>query len=112
MYTHNIELVFALLVFDVFVDFFEATRKGTPAFRHRTVPDEHITLVASGGYRRFMRMPLWYHLRCMCKRRGVKETNVEVDQRFSPAVKGIRKLAVIGDVPYVNLVGGIIRSTY
>lgn len=43
--THDVELVFALFVFDILVYLFEPSREGAPAFRHRTVPYKHVPLV-------------------------------------------------------------------
>ena len=45
MATHNVKLVFALLVLDVFVDLLEATCERAPALGSWTVPDEDIPLV-------------------------------------------------------------------
>ena len=58
MATHDVELVFALLVLDVFIHLLEAPGERAPAFSGRAVPDEDVTLIRDRGYYGLARMPL------------------------------------------------------
>ena len=56
--THDIELVFMLLVLNVLVDLLKSGHEGAPALLCWTVPYEDVALIGDRRYRRFMRMPL------------------------------------------------------
>ena len=58
MATHDVELVFALLVLDVFIHLLEAPGKRAPALGSWTVPDEDVPLVGDRGYYGLAWMPL------------------------------------------------------